>query len=149
VWEVDGATILARFGFRTLFWGCIDRDSDGGVCGQFSQHAAHTHGSQPVERDLSVGQGCVDTGPLPLEEGRMGDLRQRSRLRFAQQSITQGKQGIRSTLQAVADLLTTFGHDGKVHVESAPGFLMYWNSPPSGNLLQEEIACVSFCLNVN
>jgi hypothetical protein len=71
----------------------------------------------------------------------MGEFRKRSRLWTAQQAVTQAKQGIGSTLQAIISLLTKRLQCVKVYLETAPvGFFLHWNSTPSGNPLQEKIA---------
>lgn len=146
--DVDGASILAGFGFWTLQWAPIDRHPDEGIVGPFSQHTAHTQRVQPLDRDLSIGQPCRHAGPRPSTTWRERAFRKRSRVHVAPQAIAQGKQYICPAFQAVRHLLTTFDHGVKVPVESAPGLFLPSKSTPPGTLLHGIIACASFCLNI-
>ena len=126
---------------RALHRGGIDRDPDLGIGWQIGQDLADTQRSQLVEIHLPIGQRRINTGPLPLEKGRVREFRQRAGLRLTQQSVTHAKQGIGSALHTAVDLLTKRFQCVKVHLESAPlAFCLAWNNTPSGNLLQEVIA---------
>src|SRR6266700_609673 len=139
--DVNVATALAGLGLRALHWGCIDSHPDIGIGWQIGQDMADTQRSQLVELHLPIGQRRINTGPLPLEKGRVCEFGQRAGLRLAQQSVTQAKQGIGSAFHAAVDLLTKRFQCVKVHLESAPlACCLAWNSTPSGNLLQVEMA---------
>ena len=135
------AAALAGLRFRALHRGAIDRDPDLGIGWHIGQDLADTQRSQRFEIDLPIGQGRIHTGPLPLEKGRVRQFGQRAGLRFTQQSVTQAKQGIGSLLQAAVDLLTkVFNVLRFIWSLLLVAFCLAWNSTPSGNLLQEEIA---------
>jgi len=91
---------------------------------------------QLVEIDLPIGQRPRDTGPLPLEKGRVRPFRQRTGSGLTQQSVAQAKQRVGSAFSASVHLLTKLFPCVHVHLEFVPfGFVL------PGTVLHQAIFC--------
>src|SRR5205085_10749934 len=63
----------------------------------------------------SIFQRFIHTGPLPLKKRRQRQFRQRLRLTFTQQGISQVKQRVCSSFEALVEVLTNLLQYGTVH----------------------------------
>src|SRR5579883_1344102 len=111
--HVDHPAIRARFGFGPGNAGAINADPHGSIV--FLYQGICPDGRPPLLIDLAIYQCLVDTGPVPSEERRERQFRQRAGRALTAQRITQLKERIGAAFSALIHLMTNVLQCVKVH----------------------------------
>src|SRR6266566_4167139 len=110
--------------------------------GSFGQQDPDPEGAHLLDIEASIFQRFIHAGPLALKKGRQRQFRQRLRLTFTQQGITQVEQRIGSSFHAGIDLLTNVLEYVKVHCVQVLCFFVWIakNFTSSGSFWQASAA---------